>query len=137
MGKRRKAREIAVQALYQIEAGGSCEGEVDFWMEPDIEEDVRNFAAGLVTGTMDNLAHIDKLLASHSDNWQLSRFSQVDHSILRMAVYELTFRDDIPPAVSINEAIEIAKKYGSEKSGQFVNGVLDAIKKAIDVNPPM
>ncbi len=134
MRKRTRAREFALKALYQIEmTKDDCPDSLDtFWSDHKAEEDVKEFAAGLVSGTMENLKKIDEVIARHTDNWEISRMAKVDRNIIRVAAYELLFRDDIPPKVSINEAVDIAKKYGDMESGKFVNGVLDSIKGEID-----
>lgn len=130
MGKRRKARELALQILYGMEIS---KGELprvieDFWEEYPCPEEIKNFATELATGTYENLSFIDNLLKKCADNWDISRLAAVDRNILRFAVYELLFLNDIPPKVTINEAIEIAKKYSTADSGKFVNGILDRIK---------
>jgi transcription antitermination factor NusB len=134
MRKRTRAREFALKALYQIEiTKDNCKDSLDiFWSDHKAEGDVKEFATGLVSGTMENLKKIDEVIARHTDNWEISRMAKVDRNIMRMAAYELLFRDDIPPRVSINEAVDIAKKYGDMESGKFVNGVLDSIKGDID-----
>ncbi len=131
MGKRRKARELALQILYGMEMS---KGELSpvlsgFWEAHPCPEEVRDFATELVTGTYENLSSIDNLLRKYADNWDINRLAAVDRNILRFATYELLFLDDIPPKVTINEAIEIAKKYSTADSGKFVNGILDRIKK--------
>ncbi|MCD5401700.1 transcription antitermination factor NusB [candidate division NPL-UPA2 bacterium] len=130
MGKRRKARELALQILYGMEIS---KGELpwilsDFWEEHPCPEEVGNFATELVTGTYENLSSIDNLLKKYTNNWDISRLAAVDRNILRLATYELLFLDGIPSRVTINEAIEIAKKYSTADSGKFVNGILDRIK---------
>lgn len=130
MGKRRRAREIALQVLYETEVTKKKPEEAlsDFWENHPCKEEVRSFATKLVTGTSENLSSIDTLLRKHADNWDLNRMAAVDRNILRFATYELLFLDEIPPKVTINEAIEIAKKYSTLDSGRFVNGLLDRIK---------
>ena len=130
MGKRRRARELALQILYGMEIS---KGELprvisDFWEEHPYPEEIQDFATELATGTYENLSSIDNLLKKHTDNWDISRLAAVDRNILRFATYELLFLDDIPPKVTINEAIEIAKKYSTADSGKFVNGILDRMK---------
>ena len=100
-----------------------------FWEYYPADMDVREFCTQLVLGTLDRLTVIDELLSEASENWSLNRMSVVDRNILRLATYELVDRPDIPPSVSINEAIEIAKRYGADEAPRFVNGVLDAITK--------
>lgn len=134
MRKRTRAREFALKALYQTEmTKENCKDSLNiFWTDHKAEEDVKEFATQLVSGTIENLKKIDETIARHTDNWEISRIARVDRNILRLATYELMFRDDIPPKVSINEAVDIAKKYGDVESGNFVNGVLDSIKGDID-----
>ena len=115
MGKRRKAREVALQILYGLEMN---KGELpwtlsDFWESYPCNEEVRAFATKLASGTYNNLSFVDSVLKKHTDNWDINRIAAVDRNILRFAIYELLFLDDIPPKVTINEAIEIAKKYST------------------------
>jgi N utilization substance protein B len=129
MRQRRIAREIALQVLYslevvQMEAGEAIEL---YWDHHDAPIDARPFSSVLVEGTWKNRDQIDKLIGSCSENWSIARMSKVDKSILRMAVFELCFCDDIPPKVTMNEAIDLGKVYGSENSGSFINGILDAL----------
>ena len=130
MGKRRRAREVALKVLYEMEVARKKPEETlsGFWENYPCKEEVRSFAIKLVTGTIENLSSIDALLREHADNWDIGRMASVDRNILRFASYELLFLDEIPPKVTINEAIEIAKKYSTQDSGRFVNGILDTIK---------
>jgi transcription antitermination factor NusB len=132
--KRTKARELAMQALYQLDVQGSeLLGRLydDFFVETEKNEFVRKLAFGWTSKTWRNLQQCDKLITDSTIRWQFSRLSPVDKSILRLAVYQLKFCPDIPPKVVINEAIELAKKFSTEKSGSFVNGVLDAVLKKL------
>jgi N utilization substance protein B len=131
--KRTRARELAVQGLYQLEVQGSdvLESLAEFFMENDSHPAVYKLASEWTKGTWENLAVCDELIANSTIKWQLSRLSMVDKSILRLAVYQLKFCPDIPPRAVINEAIELAKKFGTDKSPAFVNGVLDAVLKKI------
>jgi N utilization substance protein B len=133
MGKRRKARELAVQLLYQhdLAKGDPEEALALFWEHFPAEAEVREFSQQLVLGTLDRLAVIDELLSEASEHWSLGRMSAVDRNILRLATYELLDRSDIPPSVSINEAIEIAKKYSTPDAAVFINGVLDRVKRMV------
>jgi N utilization substance protein B len=134
MHNRRKAREIALQILYGLDAQKI---ELDeaislFWSNYEetnetVSEEVKMFADELVIGTWTNRNEIDKLISGNSSNWTLGRMSRVDKSILRMAVYELLFCPDIPPKVTLNEAIDLGKIYGAENSGSFINGILNAL----------
>ena len=132
MRKRTQAREYVLQILYQAEmtrrnievAGGQ------FWADADpVDETVRGFAQRLTLGIEQALQNIDAKISQYATNWQLSRMAVIDRNVLRIGVYELLFADDIPPKVTINEAVELAKKYGDLESGKFVNGILDKIHK--------
>jgi len=129
--KRTRARELAIQGLYQLDVQGPdlLEHLGEFFKEADCDDFVRKLASDWTTGTWENLVQCDELIADSAIRWQLKRFAPVDKSILRLAVYQLKFCPDIPPKVVINEAIELAKKYSADKSSAFVNGVLDAILK--------
>jgi transcription antitermination factor NusB len=141
MRKRSVARECALKILYQIEmTGRSSDKAVDaFWeQEGEHPEDVRDFAAKLVEGIYLNLASIDQKLGEYATNWQLNRMAVIDRNVLRMGLYELKFSAEIPPKVAINEAVELAKKYGDLDSSKFVNGILDKVhkKEIVPVTPP-
>ncbi|MGV8040831.1 MAG: transcription antitermination factor NusB [Thermoanaerobaculaceae bacterium] len=127
MGMRRRGRELALQMLYQHElAGNNIETIVSSFDElQQAPAATRDFAAALARGTLDRRDEIDARLAEQADNWRLDRMAAVDRNILRLAMFELLFAPDTPPAVVIDEAVEIAKRFGSERSSQFVNGVLD------------
>ncbi len=129
MGNRRKAREFALQVLYQIDlAGTDSEDAFDlFWRNFDTVDEAREFSHGLMNGVVSNIDEIDGLIEKFSENWSLGRMAMVDRNILRTAVYELLYMEDIPPNVTINEAIDIGKKFSSENSGAFINGILDRI----------
>jgi transcription antitermination protein NusB len=133
MGTRRKARELAVQLLYQHDLAKMDpeEGMRLFWEYFPVDMEAREFCTQLVLGTLDRLAVIDDLLSEASENWSLNRMSVVDRNILRLATYELVDRPEIPPSVSLNEAIEIAKKYSSPDAAVFINGVLDRVKRTV------
>jgi len=131
--RRTKARERALQALYQIDvaAEGIDEALARFWrsFEP-VEREVQALAETLVRGVADHRRTIDDAIEGASQNWRLDRMAKVDRNVLRLAAYEL-LRTDVPVKVAINEAIELGKKYGSESTGAFVNGVLDRIASAL------
>jgi transcription antitermination protein NusB len=133
MGTRRKARELAVQLLYQHDLAKMDPEETMslFWEHFPVDMEVREFCKRLVLGTLDRLAVIDELLSEASEHWSLNRMSVVDRNILRLATHELLDRADIPPSVSLNEAIEIAKKYSTPDASVFINGVLDRIKRMV------
>jgi transcription antitermination factor NusB len=132
MRKRTKARECVLKILYAIDiTRDDPEACIEtYWKnERDIESQVKEFANALVLGVLKNKEKIDKIISAHTTNWELKRMAVIDRNILRYATYELIFVKDIPPKVSINEAIDIAKKYGDHDSGAFVNGILDNISK--------
>jgi transcription antitermination protein NusB len=133
MGMRRKGRELALQALYQIDLSGEESGLAlsSFWEHCDAPSDARTFGEDLVGGVLDERPRIDELIAASSDNWRVDRLSHVDRNILRVATYELLCRRDVPASVAIDEAIEIAKRFGSDESPTFVNGVLDSIAVSV------
>lgn len=128
--KRTKSRERALQALYQIDVAATDldEALARFWrsFEP-VEREVRETAEGLVRGVAAHRREIDEAIEAVSVNWRLDRMAKVDRNVLRLAVHELLHRPDVPVKVVIDEAIELGKKFGSESSGAFVNGVLDRI----------
>lgn len=130
MGKRHRARELALMLLYELEfrPGDPSPLLASFWAERPAPPEVQEFAESLVRGTAAQLATIDAAIAQNAAHWSLTRIAPVERNILRLATYELLFRDDIPERVAINEAIELAKTYGSEESGAFVNGILDQIR---------
>jgi transcription antitermination protein NusB len=133
MGTRRKARELAVQLLYQYDLAKMDPEEAMrlFWEYFPVQLDIREFCEQLVLGTLDRLTLVDELLSEASENWALHRMSVVDRNIMRLATYELLDRPDIPPSVSLNEAIEIAKKYSTPDAAVFINGVLDRVKRMV------
>ena len=138
MRKRTKAREFALQILYEIDITHDKPDVAlaTFWearAEENIEEEVRKFTGELVLGASDNLEAIDKKISQYAANWQLERMAVVDRNVLRMSCFELMLREDIPPKVSINEAVELAKKYSGLEAGKFVNAILDKVK--IEKNP--
>lgn len=119
-----------MQALYARElAGGDVRHFVDTLLKPRLSEDVDNlkFAESLFLRTLEMGEDLDEIINRHTENWDLSRIALIDHIVLRMAISELITFEDIPPKVSINEAIEIVKRYSTPKSGQFINGILDAV----------
>jgi N utilization substance protein B len=136
MGKRRKARELALMLLYELDFRPSDLAAVlrEFWRDRVVPPEVRAFADELVRGTAEKIAELDGTIEANAAHWSLARIAPVERNILRLAAYELLFRDDIPERVAINEAIELAKLYGSEESGAFVNGILDQIR--LHLHPP-
>ena len=130
--KRRQAREYALQILFQIDFTEKKLGrrELDeFWSDKKENREIRKFAEELVKGTLEKLEDIDALIEKLAENWILGRMAAVDRNILRLAAFEILYRKDIPSAVTINEALEIAKKYSSSESAPFLNGVLDRLAK--------
>jgi N utilization substance protein B len=130
--KRRQAREYALQILFQIDFTEKMVGrrELDeFWSDKKENREIRKFAEELVKGTLEKLEDIDALIEKLAENWILGRMAAVDRNILRLAAFEILYRKDIPSAVTINEALEIAKKYSSSESAPFLNGVLDRLAK--------
>jgi transcription antitermination protein NusB len=130
--KRRKAREYALQMLFQLDFTKRAYDKKaleEFWSGKKEQSDIKEFAVELVRGTLDNLNKIDAMIETFTENWLLKRMAAVDRNILRFAAYEILFRKDIPPAVTINEALEIAKKYSSTEAAAFLNGVLDRLAK--------
>jgi len=133
MRKRTKARECALKILYAIDITGQGPDEsIDvFWLNnEESDNQTKEFASSAVRGVCKNMELIDSVITKYTTNWQLKRMAVIDRNVIRCATYELLFREDIPPKVSINEAIDMAKKYGDKDSGSFVNGVLDKINKA-------
>jgi N utilization substance protein B len=131
MGARRKARELALQMLYQHDLSGNLPDAIVDTFE-DLQKskaNTREFATRIFRGTVDHLAQIDEMITAQADNWRLSRMAVVDRNIIRMSVYEFMHENDTPKLVIIDEAIEIAKKFGTQKSSQFINGILDGILK--------
>ena len=131
MRKRTKARECALQILYTVDIckGDSAEVLEKYWIENQEDLQVKEFSLELVNGTLDRVNDIDTLISQYADNWRIERMAVIDRNIIRMATYELLYVIDIPPKVSINEAVDLAKKFGDDESGRFVNGVLDKINK--------
>jgi len=130
MSSRREVRERVMQALYARELGGDEVGHyIETILKPNLEENKANlkFAESLFLRTLDTSDEADQIIERHTRNWELSRIALIDRLLLRMAICELLTFEDIPPKVSINEAIEVAKRYSTPRSGQFINGILDAI----------
>ncbi len=132
--KRRKAREYLLQILYQSDMTGRPPGEREialFWEEHPAEPRVREFTEELLEGVLQHIDEIDGYIRGAATNWVMDRISPIDRNILRFGVYEILYRDDIPGAVTLNEAIEIAKRYSSSESHSFINGVLDEIRRKV------
>jgi N utilization substance protein B len=139
MGTRRKARELAMQALFYMD------------MQKDASEEMLEYFCGcfctskksrpffmkLVNGVLETKGRIDALVEHYSQNWKINRMSCVDRNVMRIAVYEMLYCDDIPPKVSINEAVDIGKKFGTQESGAFINGIMDSIRGALEKEGPL
>lgn len=139
MGKRREGREAAVQFLYQLDVNGekSADDAATFWAlrsgpgKAEVTVKTRTFTEKLVAGVMEHREDIDSRIKKYTANYELGRLAVVDRNILRVAIYEMLHSPDVAPVIIINEAIEVAKKFGTEKSGGFVNGILDRIKQEL------
>jgi len=131
MGRRRKAREETLRILFRLEfENKQIEKTLDqYWKNKKASEEIKEYSTWLVNGVISDQAKIDNIIQQVSEHWRISRMALVDRNILRMAVFELLYEENIAPAIVINEAIEIAKKYSGEEAATFVNGILDAIRK--------
>ena len=130
--KRRKAREYALQVLFQLDIRKEKPTATlfkRFWTEYEPDDEVRTFTEEIVKGTYKHLKSINAKILACAKNWTLERMAIVDRNVLRMSAYEILYRVDIPPSVTINEAIELAKKFGTDESGAFVNGILDSVAR--------
>ena len=137
MGKRRRSREFALQVLYQLEITkqGALQAMVQLRENFSPEEGEDEFAKRIVLGVMEHRQEIDRLIEERSENWRLNRMTIIDRNILRIAIFELLYCGDIPPKVTLNEAIDLGKRYGSEESGSFINGILDRIQNEVIRKP--
>jgi len=138
MRKRTQSREFALQVLYKIDiTHDPADVALDnFWQDrkledQEVEQELKDFTVELVLGVDSNLAALDPKIAQYATNWQMERMAVIDRNILRMGSFELIHREDIPPKVTINEAVELAKKYSGSESGKFVNAILDKIKQEL------
>ncbi len=131
MKKRTRARELALQFLYQLDLRGPefLKDATGFFREEESDKSTREFALHLVRGTSENREEIDGVIREVAQNWDIERMAVIDRNVLRMATYEILHRKDIPPKVSINEAIELGKRYSTQQSGSFINGILDRIRR--------
>ena len=138
MPTRREGREWALQVLFQLDFQPTDPSEAlaQFWQSNDSQHEPCAFTEELVCGVMEHLPAVDELIQRYADNWDLRRLGRVDRNVLRLAIFELMHRSDIPPAVSINEAIDLAKYFSSLESGRFVNGVLDRARKELEEASP-
>jgi len=134
VGHRRRSRECALQLLFQLDLTGEKAQDVfaSFWAAQPSASEIQEFAERLVLGVSAHRRGLDGVLAGSSENWRIDRMAVVDRNVLRMAVYELFFEPDTPPAVVIDEAVEVAKRFGGDESGAFINGVLDAVRRAVE-----
>ena len=133
MASRRKSRELALQMLFQWEVGDHAPGKVvsSFLPSHKADAEVKEFARALFEGTVGEVNTIDPLLRRHAEHWKLERMAAVDRNVLRLALYELLHCPETPPAVVINEALELARRFSAAESVEFVNGVLDAVLKSL------
>ncbi|MGB3861662.1 MAG: transcription antitermination factor NusB [Candidatus Aminicenantaceae bacterium] len=131
MGKRRKARESTLQILFQLEFNDSDAEKAfrQYWKDKKATKEVKDYCRWLIKGITSHQESIDRSIQSVSKRWRLSRMPVVDRNILRMAVFELLYEEDVAPAIIINEAIEISKKFSGEQAAMFINGVLDTLRK--------
>ena len=138
MGRRHRAREIALKLLYQIDMTGEAPGEaLAAYLGPRrLPKDVAGFAEELVRGVWDNREKLDQLVGDSADHWKVERMPAVDRNLLRLATYELVHSTEAPPAVVIDEALELAKRYCDADSTAFVNGVLDQVRRQLAATPP-
>ena len=140
MGSRRKARECALQMLFAADVSEMSSDDVvrSYWTElgePDLDDSAREFATRLAAGTLSNLELLDERIRSRAEHWRISRMAVVDRNILRLAVYEFLY-EPTPRTVAINEALEIARRFSTYEATQFINGILDAIKRDLDEQQP-
>jgi len=137
LGRRTKSREFALQALYQLNITKQdvnallTQFQKHFLPGREVDEFLRR----LVLGVLEHCEELDRLIEQYSENWRLDRIDVIDRNILRMALFELLYCEDIPPKVTINEAIDLGKRYGSEDSGSFINGILDRIQNEVVRKP--
>ena len=138
MGKRRKARELALQCLYQLDVQNEADPSrqlPEFWRRHPVDPEVQSFAEHLVRGTKLHQGKIDELIQQYAENWELERMAVVDRNILREGIFELLWMSEVPPKVVINEALEIAKKFSTHESSSFINGILDRVHKELRPAP--
>jgi N utilization substance protein B len=134
MGRRRQARELALQLLYELDVRGEVEpGPVidAFWQRQQAPDDVRSFADALVRGVTAERPKIDELIGRFAEHWELDRMAVVDRNVLRAGIWELLWGVDVPPIVAINEALEIARRFSTEESTRFINGLLDRVRREL------
>ena len=137
MGKRRKSRELALQLLYQLDVQGESNPESslpEFWSRHPVDGEVREFSEVIVRGVKLHQGKIDELITQYALHWELDRMAVVDRNILRGGIFELLWTAEVPPKVAINEALEVAKKFSTQESSRFINGLLDRIHKELRPN---
>ena len=128
MTTRREARTLTLQAMFQIDVGRHTpDAALENVLADEADRDARGYVRDIVQGACRELDTLDRIIVSRASNWKLDRLNRVDRTILRLALYEMLFREDIPAPVSINEAVELAREYGGDESGRFVNGVLGSL----------
>jgi N utilization substance protein B len=139
MGKRRKSREGTLQILFQLEFDDSDPDDVvnQFWEAKKASREIKDYSSYLIKGITSHRNSIDRIIQSASEHWRLSRMAVVDRNILRMAVFELFYEEGLAPAIVINEAIEVAKKFSSDQAAQFINGILDGLRRLSDAEKKM
>ena len=137
-GPRRKGRECALQMLFQWDITHDLVEQIaaTFWEgqppSDDLSDDIRHFAETLASGAVEHVEKIDEIIARHAENWRLDRMAVVDRNLLRLATYEFLYDAETPKSVVINEAIEIARRFSAQESPQFINGILDSIRKEVE-----
>jgi N utilization substance protein B len=134
MGRRRQGREMALQLLYELDVRGDADPSTaadDFWRGRTVPEDVRALADAIVRGVKANQPKIDELITRFAEHWELDRMAVVDRNILRAGIFELLWTIDVPPKVAINEALEIARRFSTEESTRFINGILDRVRREL------
>ena len=134
MGKRRRARELALQVLYELDLREDADpGDAldAFWQRQAVPDEVRGFAESIVRGTKAHQDKIDELITRFAERWDLDRMAVVDRNILRAGIFELVWGGEVPPKVAINEALEVARKFSTEESTRFINGLLDRVRREL------
>jgi N utilization substance protein B len=137
VGKRRRARELALQLLYQLDLHDAASPGPyfdEFWARHPVDAPVREFVEALVRGTTLHRGKIDELIAQYAEHWDLERMAVVDRNLLRLGIFELLWLPETPPKVAINEALEVAKRFSTQESTRFINGILDRVHK--ELRPP-
>lgn len=134
MGRRRKAREETLRILFRLEFEKAQLDKIltQYWENRRTPEEIKKYSNWLVHGVISHQEKIDSIIQSVSEHWRISRMALIDRNILRMAVFELVYEENIAPAIVINEAIEVAKKYSGEEAATFINGILDAVRKDLE-----